>query len=124
VRKIRPPLAAVLEHAMPIEIGAATVVIGFDPSATFLAGRAGEPDALELLTREVRSHFGAPTRVEVRSSATLSHGVRTVAAIDADHRAADLTRARAAVENHPLVQEAIRLFGAQLRDVRLPTGEG
>jgi len=27
------------------------------------------------------------------------------------------------VEGHPLVQEAIRLFGAQLRDVKLPSGE-
>jgi DNA polymerase III subunit gamma/tau len=124
VRKTRPPLASVLEHAMPLEIGATAVVIGFDPSAAFLAMRAGESDALELLTREVRAHFGVPTRVELRSSASPLHGVRTVAAIDADHRAADLTRARATVESHPLVQEAIRLFGAQLRDVRLPTGEG
>ncbi|MGO9834260.1 MAG: DNA polymerase III subunit gamma/tau [Polyangiaceae bacterium] len=124
VRKTRPPLASVLEHALPLEIGATAVVIGFDPSAAFLAVRAGEPDALELLTREVRAHFGVPTRVELRSSANPPHGVLTVAAIDADHRAADLTKARAAVEGHPLVQEAIRLFGAQLRDVRLPTGEG
>ena len=31
--------------------------------------------------------------------------------------------ARARVEAHPVVQEAVRLFGAQLRDVKLPTGE-
>jgi hypothetical protein len=109
---------------MPLEISATRVVIGFDPSAAFLALRAEEPDALDLLTREVRGHFGAPTRVELRSSAQASQGVRTVAAIDAENRATEVTRARAAVESHPLVQEAIRLFGAQLRDVRLPPDEG
>ncbi len=33
-------------------------------------------------------------------------------------------RARAAVEAHPLVQEAIRVFGAELRDVKLPGADG
>jgi len=41
----------------------------------------------------------------------------------ADRRSAELAKARAAVEGHPLVQEAVRLFGAQLRDVKLPSGE-
>jgi DNA polymerase-3 subunit gamma/tau len=123
VRALRPPLASVLEHAMPMEVDPSRVVIGFDASAAFLAVRAGEGDALELLTREVRAHFGAPTQVDLRSSAP-TNGVRTVAAIDADNRAADIARARAIVEGHPLVQEAIRLFGAQLRDVRLPATEG
>jgi hypothetical protein len=31
--------------------------------------------------------------------------------------------ARAAVENHPLVQHAIRALGAELRDVKLPPTE-
>ena len=41
--------------------------------------------------------------------------------MDAEKRTAELAQARAAVEGHPVVQEAVRLFGAQLRDVRLPT---
>jgi DNA polymerase-3 subunit gamma/tau len=124
VRAIRPPFASVLEHATPIDIGPERVAIGFDPSAAFLAAQAAEPDALDLLTREIRKHFGEATRVELCSSTPPSNGRRTVAAIDAERRAADTAKAREAVERHPLVQEAIRLFGAQLRDVRLPGGEG
>jgi len=123
VRVARPPLASVLEHATPIEIGAGRVIIAFDPSAAFLATRAGEPEALALLTRAAQDHFGTPIVVELQSS-TRPEGARTVAAIDADQRAAEISRARAAVEGHPIVQEAIRLFGAQLRDVRLPAGDG
>jgi hypothetical protein len=47
-----------------------------------------------------------------------------VAAINAEVRAAELAKARAAIEGHPVVQEAIRLFGAQVREVKLPGGEG
>jgi hypothetical protein len=47
----------------------------------------------------------------------------TVASVDAERRAADLAKARAAIEAHPVVQEAVRIFGAQVRDVRLPPGE-
>jgi alkylated DNA repair dioxygenase AlkB len=65
------------------------------------------------------------TQVEFRAAAAASApGVRTVAAVDAEHREQGLAKARQAVEQHPLVQEAMRLFGAQLREVRLPGGEG
>ena len=49
--------------------------------------------------------------------------MRTVASLDAERRAAETARARAAVEAHPLVQEAFRVFGAQIRDVKLPPTE-
>jgi DNA polymerase-3 subunit gamma/tau len=124
VRAKRPALASVLEHAIPMETTAARVVVGFEPSAAFLGARASEPEALEELTREIRAHFGAPTQVAVDLSARPSPSRKTVASVDADRRSAELAKARAAVEGHPLVQEAVRIFGAQLRDVKLPSGEG
>jgi DNA polymerase-3 subunit gamma/tau len=124
LRASRPALASVFEHAYPLETTAARLVVGFDQSAAFLASRASELEALEALTREVRGHFGAPTQVALDLSARPTAGLRTVAAVDAEHRTAELAKARAAVESHPLVQEAVRLFGAQLRDVKLPGSEG
>jgi DNA polymerase-3 subunit gamma/tau len=124
LRSARPALASILEHAVPLELEAKRVVIGFETSASFFAARASEPEALEALTREVRAHFGAPTQVALDLSARASTGVRTLAAVDGERRSADLAKARAAVEGHPLVQEAIRVFGATVRDVRLPSGEG
>ena len=124
LRAARPALASVLEHAAPLELGASRVVVGFEPSAGFFAARASEPEALEALTREIRAHFGAPTQVALDLSARPSAGVRTVASIDGERRSADLAKARAAIERHPLVQEAVRVFGATVRDVKLPSGEG
>jgi DNA polymerase-3 subunit gamma/tau len=123
VRARRPALASVLEHAIPLETTAARFVVGFEPGAAFLGARASEPDALEELTREVRGYFGAPTPVVLDLSVRASAGAKTVASLDSEKQAAELARARAAVEQHPLVQEAVRLFGAQLRDVKLPSGD-
>ena len=98
--------------------------MGFESGSGFFAARASEPEALEALTRQVRAHFGAPTQVVLDVSATPTSGIRTVASVNAEHRSAELAKARAAIEAHPVVQGAIRLFGAQLRDVKLPSGEG
>jgi DNA polymerase-3 subunit gamma/tau len=124
IRARRPSLASVLEHAIAMETTATRFVIGFEPSAAFLAARASEPDALEELTREIRGHFGAPTQVALDLSARATEATKTIAALDSEHRAAELAKARALVEGHPLVREAVRLFGAQVRDVKLPPGEG
>jgi hypothetical protein len=104
-------------------MGAARVVVGFEPGADFLSARASEPEALEALTREVRAHFGAPTQVALDLSAKANPQARTVASLDAERRSAEIAKARAAIEGHPIVREAVRIFGAQVRDVRLPNGE-
>jgi hypothetical protein len=124
LRSERAPLASIFDHAIPAEVGATRVVIGFDPTASFVAARANEPEALEALTRAARAHFGAPTDVVLARSVTPIAGVRTVAAMEAERRAGLTAKARAAVQDHPVVKEAIRLFGAQVRDVKLPAGEG
>ena len=74
----------------------------------------------EVLRREVNAHFGAPTKVALDLSAHHGAGHATVASIDASLRRDELARARLAVAEHPLVKQAIALFGAELRDVRLP----
>ena len=110
---------------MAIETSAARGVIGFEAAAGFLAARATETEALEILTREVRAHFAAPTEVVVDLSAKASKsGVRTVAALDTEERSAEMAKARANIERHPLVQESVRVFGAQIRDVKLPSSDG
>ncbi len=124
VRSAQPGLASVLEHSLPLELTEARVVFGFDASAAFFAARAAEPDALEALTREIRAHYAAPTQVAIDLSARSAAGARTLAAMDSERRTAELSKARDTVEAHPIVQEAIRLFGAHLRDVKLPSGEG
>jgi len=123
IRPARPALASVLEHAVPLELNPRRVMLGFEPGAAFFAARASETESLEALTREIRDHFAAPTQVAIDLSARPGPTLKTVASLDAEKRSADLAKARAAIEEHPIVREVVRVFGAQLRDVKLPSGE-
>jgi DNA polymerase-3 subunit gamma/tau len=124
LRETQAAFASFFEHALPLEITASRVVVGFEVNAAFQASRAAEPEAMEALTRAVRAHFGAPTQVLLEAGAKTSPAARTLASLDAERRSADLAAARAAVEAHPLVQEAIRVFGAPVCDVKLPGADG
>jgi DNA polymerase-3 subunit gamma/tau len=123
LRATHAALASVFEHALPVEVSPERVILTFD-AARFVVERAGEPEALRVLTEVVRKHFGAPTSVIIDTSAKAGAGVRTVATIESERREGELAKARAAVEEHPLVREAVRVFGAQVREVKLPSGDG
>ncbi len=114
------PLAAILANALPLEVSAARVVLGYPPSQAFYADQAKDPEALEALTREVRAYFDAPTEVALDLSAHAPSGVATIASIDSAKRVAAVAAAKSAVEKHPLVAEAMRIFGAEIRDIKLP----
>jgi DNA polymerase-3 subunit gamma/tau len=124
VRTLRPPLASVLEHAVPVDVGPTRVVVAFEPGAAFLLARANEPDAIDTLKRAVREQFGRSVELALETLGRSPGAGKTIASIDAEQRATELARARSTIESHPLVRDAIRLFGAQIRDVKLPIGEG
>jgi len=118
VRAKRPPLASVLEHGVPVEVNRSRIVLGYVPD-DLLGAHASEPESIAHLGRAAKEHFGAA--VDVRVDAKY-RGARagSVHAIDSAERRAEIAKARTAVEQHPLVRDVIRLFDAELRDVRLP----
>ncbi len=118
----RPSLFAVLHHAVPMQVNAENVVLAYD-AQDLLASQATDAEALDLLTREVRAHFGTATNVALDLSTRSLAGMNTVAREEAGKKRLELAAARELVQNHPLVREAISLFGAELREVRLPGEE-
>jgi DNA polymerase-3 subunit gamma/tau len=120
VRAAKPALASVFEHGVPLDVSPGRVLLGFAPDS-FLGAQAAEAEALDVLTREVRAHFALPTQVALDLSMKTSGP--TVAAIDLAKRKEANARARAVIEKHPLVTQAIALLGAELKDVRLPPGD-
>jgi hypothetical protein len=126
VAAVRPALRAVLEHALPVEVNAARLTLLFsdDESHSFLAAQAQEPGAVAVLTEAARGYFGAATAVEVKTGASRqAHGVATLASVDAEARKAASDRAREATLQHPIVAAAVRIFGAEVREVRPATTE-
>ncbi len=121
VRSLRPDIASVFEHAIPLEVGPSLVVVGFEPTASFLSARASDEHAIDAVRAAARGHFSALTNVVIDTAVKPLGVLRSVAAVDAERQRATTAAARAAVEAHPVVREAIRLFDAQLRDVKLPS---
>jgi DNA polymerase III subunit gamma/tau len=113
----RPALASIFEHASVRELTSKRAVFGFE-AQSFAGAQAKEPEALDVVTRAVRSYFGAPTQVAIDLSAGARPG-ETVAVAAAAMRRELSDKARAAAAAHPLVVEALRLFGGELREVRL-----
>ncbi len=124
VRAARPSLAAVYDHAVPISMTRERVLLGYDTQSV-LSSEATHVDAVALLRQEVQRYFGAPTEVafDLRAANSGAGAPATVASVDTERRRTARTEARARVEKHPLVQEAISLFGAELRDIHLPEAD-
>ncbi len=120
VRASRAGLAAMLEHAVPLEVGPQRVVLGYD-AQSFLATQVTDAEALDLLTREVRAHFGAATEVALDLSSRPLDTSSTVANVEAAKHREAVAAARAAVGRHPLIAEIVSVFGAELKDIKVPT---
>jgi DNA polymerase-3 subunit gamma/tau len=121
VRKVNPAVAATLDLAIPLTVTPQKVVVGVEDES-FEDARAEQTDARTLLTTEARAQFGTNTEVVFERTARGSK-VASVAYLDAAKRKQMQVEARAAVENHPLVQHAVVAFKAELKDVKLPAQE-
>jgi DNA polymerase-3 subunit gamma/tau len=121
VRAGHPGLASALEHAVPIEVSRARVALGYAPD-DFLGHHASEEPSVAVLTKAVQAHFGVAVPIQIDTKHRGGKG-GSVHAIDSAERRAEIAKARAAVEQHPVVREIVRLFDAELRDIKLPEGE-
>ena len=119
VRGTKGHVAAIFEHGVPLEVTAERVLVGYQ-TGSFEGAQASEPEAMDLLQREARAHFAADTKVALDLSARAG---TTVAALDAAQRKIELVKAQTAAQGRPLVQKAIALFGAELKDIRLPDSD-
>lgn len=121
VRRSNPAAAATLDLAVPVLVTAKKIVVGVEDDS-FEGVRAEQTDARAVLLEEARAYFGASTEIVFEKAARGSK-VASVAYLDAAKRKQMQAEARAAVERHPLVLHAVRVFDAELRDVRLPAQE-
>jgi hypothetical protein len=122
VKKERPAIAATLELAAPNVVSRERIVLGFEPSS-FEDGRAGESDARTVLAEVAKAFFGGDAPDVTFDVTARGAKAASVASLDAAKRKAAVVEARSAVERHPLVQKAIAIFDAELKDIRLPAQE-
>ena len=88
-----------------------------------LDGRPGSASVLRARALIAATFFDGPAP-EVTFDVT-ARGAKgaSVASLDAAKRRAAVIEARSAVEKNPLVQKAIAIFDAELKDIKLPAQE-
>ena len=104
----------------------ATVLVRAQAQATnesiaqpFFAAQARGGDALDVLTRVVRSYFGRPTNVSISLDSPGISGSTTVASIDEAASRERHAKARRELETHPLVMAAIKHLGGKILNVKV-----
>jgi hypothetical protein len=106
------------QHGSPLRIEAGVVQVAFPPGG-FATEHATSKDARELVAAIASAHFGEPTQLEIDVSGEHAD-VQTVAEQRRAEKAVALAEERRGVEEHPMVQTAIEVFDAEIRDIRLP----
>jgi DNA polymerase-3 subunit gamma/tau len=122
VKKEHPAVAATLELAAPNVVAPDRIVLGFEPGS-FEDGRAEESDARIILAKVAQLFFDGPAPAVTFDMSARGSKNASVASLDAAKRKAAIAQARSLVEKHPLVQKAIAIFDAELKDIRLPAQE-
>jgi DNA polymerase III subunit gamma/tau len=116
----RPEVAAVLEHAVPLEVTARQIRVGWPPAST-LNRQFPDADLVALIVNARPASYGA-SAVNV----TIEHDCQEVANQPtlAAHETANRTRRlRALVQdskNDARVLQAMQILGAHIREVRVP----
>jgi DNA polymerase-3 subunit gamma/tau len=116
LRPINPGLASVFGRATLLRVTPLEVRVGFSAADAFLAEQANDAASLELLTREVRAHFGALTSGSLELAAAT--GATSLADVELAEDVARIASAKAKVLAHPVIAEAIRVFGGDVKVTR------
>jgi len=109
----RPALGAVLQHAVPVEISGARILIAF-PRGSFYARQAESDEAKSALADIAERVLSARPNVDVlvRDEVEPSHATSTLARIEEERLRARHEATRKKALNHPIVVEALQLFDA------------
>jgi DNA polymerase-3 subunit gamma/tau len=119
LRTRRPDIAAVFDHAAPTRLDGGALELTW-AVGDVLREQALDPSYLAELGRAAAAELGETPRISFTSSIPPGEHV-TLATMDAQLREAARRDAIARVRNHPRVAQVIELFGARVKEVRLPT---
>ncbi len=105
----QPALAAVLEHGVPKAVSPERIVLSFK-DGSFYGRQAQSPESIAAIERMAEAQLGARPEVEIRFDAKAEGSTKTVAAVAAQRKEAELEARRKAALNHPRVRDAIDVF--------------
>ena len=105
----QPALAAVLEHGIPKAVGPDRIVLSFK-DGSFYGRQAESPESIEAIVRVAEQQLGARPKIEIRFDAQGEAATKTVAAVAAQRKEAEVEAKRKEALNHPVVRDAVDVF--------------
>lgn len=105
----QPALAAVLEHGIPKAVSPERIVLSFK-DGSFYGRQAESPESIAAIVRIAEQQLGSRPEIEIRFDAQGEAATKTVAAVAAQRREAEVEAKRKAALNHPVVREAVDVF--------------
>jgi hypothetical protein len=122
IRGPRAHLASLLAHAYVIQIDAQKLRLGFEPGH-FAASQVTQPQELAVLEGEARAQLGPAVEVSIETNVRPMNAGTTLASLDREKHAAARAAQRREVEEHPVVKKIVSLFGAEIRDIKIPDSD-
>lgn len=120
IRQTDAGLGAFLDHAVVLEVSSERLRVGFERDSVFRSA-ANEPNTRSQILRAAEQVLGSKPTLEWVDGAPLADGAgQTVFAVD---KAARLTRHREALDrarSHPVVEAAVRVLGARVKNIEIP----
>lgn len=109
LQRQQPALAAVLEHGVPKAVGPDRIVLSFQ-DGSFYGRQAESPESIEAIKRVAEEQLGGRPDIEIRFDAPHEGAPKTVAAVAAQRREAEVDAKRKEALNHPRVRDAMDVF--------------
>ena len=109
LEQAQPALAAVLEHGIPKAVGPDRIVLSFK-DGSFYGRQAQSPESIAAIEQVAEKQLGARPTVEIRFDAQGDASSKTVAAVAAQRKEAELEAKRKEALNHPRVRDALDVF--------------
>ncbi|MEK6579231.1 MAG: DNA polymerase III subunit gamma/tau, partial [Bdellovibrionota bacterium] len=115
IRKTRPLLASILEHATGMRSTEGVLTIKYHPNDLYFKEQLQSRVYQEQMNTLSKEYFGAHTRVTVETQESV---VSPVARREREVKERE-TQARSAAQSHPMIMEAKALFGGDLSPIEL-----
>lgn len=121
-KQSRPLLGSLLEHAIDLQLQENQLKITYRQEASYKAEQIQAKTYQAQVNQLVRSYFG--NSVSYKIEIIQDEGGESIAERKARERAESDAKAKSEAENHPIIQEAKSLFGAQLGPIELKEDNG
>jgi hypothetical protein len=118
VRAERPEVAAFLEHAAVVEEQPGILTLAYEPGSVF-AKELEAPTLQRLIGEAASAVFSRDTRIEFLFDHPSAKGMDTLSADRVRAREERVRKARSKARSHPRVNEAIEVFAAKIKDLRV-----